>query len=228
MRNGIVELDPLDGFSSPRILHTDQRYPPSSALRLNDAKADRFGRIWCGCVSITDESQPVASLARIEPRGGHVILVDEGYRVANGPAIAPDSSFLLHNDSARGITYRFDLDPSSGDVSSKSVWRSFRCEEGSPDGMNFDSDGNVWIAFWGAGCVAQFAPDGRKLREISLPASLVTNVSFGGPDLLDMFVTTAAYRRGNADADAGSDRGGALFHVRDVGVRGVPAHYAVL
>jgi D-xylonolactonase len=228
MQNGIVELDPFDAFSDLRFLHTDQRYPPSSKLRLNDAKADRFGRVWCGCVSLTAESQAVASVARIDPRDGCVLWVDDGYQVANGPAISPDSTYMLHSDSARGITYRFDLDQATGCVISKSVWRAFESSDGSPDGMNFDSEGNVWIAFWGGGCIAQFAPDGRKLREISLPASLVTNVCFGGPDLLDMFVTTAANCPPNVDAGAWSDRGGALFHVRDVGVSGVPAYVAAL
>ena len=36
--------------------------------------------------------------------------VDTGYRVTNGPAFSPVGDTMYHNDSARQVTYAFDLD----------------------------------------------------------------------------------------------------------------------
>jgi D-xylonolactonase len=227
LRDGVAVLNVSDPVAVPKMLFTDRRYPPTAALRLNDAKVDAHGKVWCGCVSVEDESQPIASLARIELSSGRVEIVDEGYKVANGPAFSPDGTFMLHSDSAMRLVYRFDLDPSSGEVLGKRIWKAFAEGEGCPDGMNFDAAGNVWIAFWGAGKVGCFTPSGICLLDLKLPTKFVTNVCFGGPQLDQLYVTSAS-----PDADdqprSNYPLAGALFEVSNIAAFGLPCREARL
>ncbi len=70
----------------------------------------------------------------------------------------------------------------------------------------------------------QFSPSGELLREILLPTAQVTSVSFGGPALDELYITT-----GREDVSA-EDRhllrhafSGQLFKVTGLGAHGVPA-----
>ena len=227
LRDGVAVLDISDTAAAVQTLSTDRAYPPASELRLNDAKIDSHGNLWCGCVSTEDESRPIASLARIDLSSGRVEIVDEGYQVANGPAFSPDGAFMLHSDSARRVVFRFDLDPCSGEILGKRIWKTFTEEEGYPDGMNFDAAGNVWIAFWGAGKVGCFTPLGLRRLDIDLPAQFVTSVCFGGPRLDHLYVTSAS-----PDADdqpsSGQPLAGALFEISNIAAFGLPCREATL
>lgn len=131
-----------------------------------------------------------------------------------GPAFSADGRFLYHNDSGRGIVYRFELDPGGG-IRDRRVWLQFAPYEGKPDGMTVDAEGGLWIAFWGAGCIRRYRADGQLDRAIGLPASQVTSCCFAGPQLDRPFVTSAA------DGVPEEPLAGALFEV-EPGVRGLP------
>jgi sugar lactone lactonase YvrE len=93
--------------------------------------------------------------------------------------------------------------------------------EGYPDGMCFDTEGCVWVAHWGAGCVSRFAPDATLLRRVSLPTSHITNVCFGGAGLDRLFVSSA--RAGlSEDQLCREPLAGALFEVLEPGAIGLP------
>lgn len=186
-------------------------HPPTN--RLNDAKADQWGRIWAGSMPM-NAGHPGGHLFRLDP-DCTVTHVDTGYSVANGPAISPDGNWLFHTDSAAGKVYRFALDEQG--VSDKRLFLQFEPDWGSPDGMTFDAEGGLWIACWGGGCVARFDLDGRVDRTIRLPASQITNVCFAGPALDQMFVTSAS------DGKPDEPLAGSLFRV-DGGVCGLLPH----
>lgn len=197
-----------------------QPFLHNPALRLNDAKADSSGAVWAGSLNNDNESQSHGCLYRLGV-SGELSLVDDGYQVANGPAIDADGKLMLHTDSGRRTIYAFDLDAPAGKLSNKRVWKVFSEDEGYPDGMCFDADGAVWIAHWGAGCISRFSADGRLLRRITLPTSNVTNVCFAGPKLDRLFVTTA--RTGLAvKALEEQPEAGNLFEVLDPGTTGLP------
>lgn len=191
-------------------------------LRLNDAKADAAGRVWAGSLNNDDESQPLGALFRLDPDGS-VRKADDGYNVANGPAISQDGRTLLHTDSARRTIHAFDLDADAGTLSGKRVWRVFEEDEGYPDGMNFDADGRLWVAHWGAGCISQFDMAGQLLQRLKLPVSNVTNLAFGGPGLDRLFVTTA-WQGLNPSQREQEPLAGALFEITDHGSRGIAPH----
>jgi sugar lactone lactonase YvrE len=77
-----------------------------------------------------------------------------------------------------------------------------------PDGLTVDSQGNVWSARWDGSCVVRHTPDGSPTLTIGLPTPNITSLAFGGEDLQDLYVTSAAVGEPqNASA-------GALFRVR--------------
>jgi xylono-1,5-lactonase len=182
--------------------------------RMNDAKTDRQGRIWAG--SMCDGQARSGLLHRIDPDFS-THRMDDGYRIANGPAITPDGRSLMHTDTGDAVIYRFDLDD-SGTLSGKRIFRRFDpAEEGRPDGMIFDADEGLWVAHWGGGRLSRYDLEGRLTARIDLPASQVTSLAFAGDGLSRMFVTSAA------DGREGEPAAGALFEVRGHGTRGVPA-----
>ena len=191
-------------------------------LRLNDAKADAAGNIWAGSLNNDDESRSEGCLFRLSP-AGELTVVDDGYCVANGPAISPDGRTFLHTDSARRTIFAFDFDAAAGTLKNKRIWKIFATEEGYPDGMNFDASGNLWVAHWGAGYVSCFSPTGILLRRVGLPVSQVTNVAFGGESLDRLFVTSARIGL-EASQLAQEPLAGGLFEINTHGVVGMSQH----
>jgi sugar lactone lactonase YvrE len=68
-----------------------------------------------------------------------------------------------------------------------------------PDGMTVDSEGGIWVAYFGAGQVRRFDRSGALDAVIHLPVSQVTSCCFGGPDLSELYITSAAYQLSEAD-----------------------------
>ena len=64
-----------------------------------------------------------------------------------------------------------------------------------PDGCIVDSHGFVWSAMFGAGCVRRYDPStGECVAEVRLPkeaGTQCTACAWGGPDLGDLYITSA-------------------------------------
>ncbi len=206
-RSGIayLSLDPL------RITPLASPEPDRPGNRFNDAKADAVGRIWAGTMPM-DGALPTGALYRLDPDGA-ISRVDDGYTIANGPAISPDGHWLYHTDTKLRTVFRYALRDDAS-LGPRGTFIRFENGWGFPDGMTFDAEGGLWIAHWGTGCVGRFDGLGKRERVIALPASQITSCAFAGSDLDRLFVTSAAL---GVDEPAG----GALFEV-DPGCRGLP------
>jgi sugar lactone lactonase YvrE len=62
---------------------------------------------------------------------------------------------------------------------------------GLPDGLTLDAEGFVWSAEWYGSRISSHASDGTLERQISVPAKQCSSLIFGGPELQDIFVTSA-------------------------------------
>lgn len=206
-RSGFAELT-LDPLTITPIVDPE---PDLQDNRLNDAKADRWGRIWAGSMPLTAD-RPTGSLYCMDAARS-VTRVDTGYSVANGPAISPDNHWLYHTDTPKGVVYRFAL--GADGVRDRRVFIRFDKEWGKPDGMTVDVESHLWIAHWGGSRISRFTPEGALEKSIVLPASQITNICFAGERLDRMFVTSAA------DGLPDEVLAGALFEV-DAGVAGLP------
>ena len=118
------------------------------------------------------------------------------------------------------IVHDLDADGSVDAVVAASVRPS--SSVGFPDGLAVDTEGGVWVAAYGTGCVVRFAPDGEEDRRIAVPANEVTSLCFAGADLDELIVVSAD------NTDDSSSAAGSIFRVSadEVGAAGLPAPLA--
>ena len=86
--------------------------------------------------------------------------------------------------------------------------------------MTIDTDGNLWVAVFGGGCVLHVDPRRKDalLEEIKLPANQITSAAWGGPNLDELYITSA-------DQDIKTPKGeksGGLFRVTGLKAKGFP------
>ena len=91
---------------------------------------------------------------------------------------------------------------------------------GLPDGLIVDAEGFVWTALWDGYSLERYDPDGRLERTLALPVQYPTSLAFGGPDLTDLYITSALCEIPHAERAAAAPAGG-LFRIRGAG-RGLP------
>jgi sugar lactone lactonase YvrE len=205
----------LDPLRLERIADPEPQLPDN---RLNDAKADAWGAIWAGTMPVAPgppATWPASGGLYRLAADGAVSRHDSGITIANGPAFSPDGRTMYHTDSARHTVYRFALD-AAGNPGPRQVHIACDPAEGAPDGMTCDSEGGLWIGFYGGSRVARYTPDGKFDRAIALPTPQITNVVFAGPALDRMFVTSAG------DGLPQDPLAGALFEVTGHGATGLP------
>jgi len=198
---GLAEADPEAG--QYRVIANPEPALPDN--RFNDAKVDRAGRLWAGTMD-DSETQSTGALYRFDS-AHRWTTVDSHYAVTNGPAFSPAGDVLYHNDSARQLTYAFDLDP-DGNAANRRIFARYGEGDGYPDGMTVDREGCLWIAFWDGWCVRRLSPGGELLATFSLPVQRPTSCAFGGDGFNQLFVTSASIGLGEAELAAQPDAGG--------------------
>jgi D-xylono/L-arabinono-1,4-lactonase len=187
--------------------------PEVRRSRFNDVAADPAGRVFCGTMGMPDRN---GRLYRLELDGTlHVALHDVG--ISNGIGFSPDQEHVYYTDTSLSRIDVFDYDVSTGEIANRRPFAKVSPGDGLPDGMTVDKQGGVWSARWDGSCLVRYTPDGHEARRVTFPAKKVSSAIFGGPDLRDLYVTTAG---GDNRADEGSGAG-ALFRVRP-GIQGLP------
>ena len=181
---GFASID-FEADSIEMIANPEEDIPGN---RLNDGKTDAQGRFWAGTMDNSEKAKR-GSLYRLDPDLKWT-RADSGYHVTNGPAFDPSRGRMYHTDSAPRTIYLFDL-AGSGEASNKRVFIQFGEDDGHPDGMTVDSDGNLWVCFWDGWCIRRFSPDGDVIETIDMPVQRPTSCCFGGPQLDQMYVTSA-------------------------------------
>jgi sugar lactone lactonase YvrE len=178
-----------DGSDEPILLADEVDGHP---CRMNDCIADPQGRLLAGsCLYESNrEDYPLGHLMRVD-HDGSVHILDDGIRLANGLGFSPDGRTLYFSDSADRVIYAYDYDVERGEVRHRRPFVRTPLEEGLPDGLTVDAEGFIWSAQWFGSCVMRYDPDGRVERKIPVPAKQTSSVAFGGPDLTDLFVTSA-------------------------------------
>lgn len=188
-------------------------------LRCNDGKPDAAGRFWIGRMGL-DAAPGSGSLLRVES-GGRISPVLTGLTQPNGLGWSRDGRTMYHVDSGRLEVRAFPFEPSTGELGEPRTLIRFPDDGSVPDGLAVDADGCLWVARWGAGCIVSVSPEGELLDRVDLPVSQPSSCAFGGPDLGDLYITTA---REDLPPDrlAREPLAGGLFRCRP-GVRGLIA-----
>jgi xylono-1,5-lactonase len=159
------------------------------AMIYNDLKTDRWGRLWVGTSHIR-EQETRGALWCVKDRKTWA-LGDVGFPVSNGPAFSRDGRRMYFNDSANYRTFVYDISPDDLRPRNRTLFASYTEEEGMPDGLTVDAEGCIWTAQWAGARVIRLSPTGEKLFTLNVPSGHVTSVAFGGPDLDELFITTA-------------------------------------
>jgi sugar lactone lactonase YvrE len=175
LQSGIALFNFFD--SDDNINWISKEFPEKTDQRLNDAKIDKYGRLWFGSISSVDESHPIGSLARFNFENNKLEIIDSDYKVTNGPAFNFDNTIMLHNDSGNKITYKFQLDQNSGDILNKSIWRTYDDNDGYPDGMNFDLEDTILPSVISLISGAFGWLIGRKKENVEVQKTEIENVS---------------------------------------------------
>ncbi len=189
--------------------------PEERDTRFNDVIADPRGSVFCG--TMPTDTQP-ARLYRLDPDGSlTVVLQDIG--LSNGLGFTLDRKQMYYTDSFARKIYVFDYDEATSEISNQRVFVETPEGEGEgiPDGMTVDADGYVWSARAGGSALVRYTPDGVQDMRIPFPAKMVSSVTFGGPDMDEIYVTTIG---GDNRVELGPGAGG-LFRL-NLGIRGVP------
>lgn len=210
LQGGFALLDPESG--GPRLVAEVEA--GERRTRLNDGKCDAAGRFWAGTME-HEGREPIGSLYRLDP-GGAVRPMVTGVSLSNGLGWSPDRRTMYYVDSPTRRVDAFDFDLAAGEVANRRTLVALEREAGIPDGLAVDAEGHVWLALWGGSAVRRYSPSGQLAGIVDLPASLITSCTFGGPDLDELYITSA--RR---DLRRPEPAAGGIFRVRP-GVTGLP------
>jgi sugar lactone lactonase YvrE len=193
--------------------------PAGAGARFNDAAVDPAGRVWVGSMH-TGETDPVGALYRLDS-GGTLTPVLTGATVSNGIGWSPDGHLMYYADSPLRRIDVLDYDPATGEAFQRRVFADLSAAGGFPDGLTVDADGCVWVAMFAGGALRRFTPSGQQDAVLPLPVSHPTSCAFGGPDLAELYVTTATRDLGEEER-AAQPLAGRLLRLRP-GPAGLPS-----
>lgn len=192
---------------------------PDGNYRLNEIKCDPAGAVWFGTMRDFGLT-PTGSVNRYDVRHG-VRTLRADMTVPNALDFSPDGQWVYCADTRAGSIERARFDAQTGITGAWSPLIAADAAPGKPDGLAVDSDGFLWNARFGGGCVARFSPSGQLDSLVTLPVSQPTSCVFGGRSLTTLYITTA--RQGlNLERQAREPLAGAVFAC-ETAVAGHPA-----
>ncbi|MEU9051714.1 SMP-30/gluconolactonase/LRE family protein [Streptomyces sp. NPDC048384] len=193
LRDGVAVLDPDHNF---RWLH----HEPVPGRRANDAAVAPDGSLWAGTMRY-DEAAGGGTLSRITGEASVEVVLDD-VAVSNGTGWSPDGRLMYYIDSP---TRRVDVfDFADGRPVNRRPLVEIEDGAGFPDGLTVDAEGCVWVALWDGAAVRRYTPAGELDRIVPLPVPRVTACTFAGPDLTDLYITTARVGLASPPALSGS------------------------
>lgn len=181
LEDGLHLCDPDD--RSYRLLSA---FPTELGGRCNDATADLSGNIITGKLNLA--KAPGSTWQYSLVRGW--TMLDPDISNTNGPAVfgTPDRATLVVGDTAAHY-YAYDYDAAAATVGTRRVYGDMSDLEGGPDGSCCDSEDGLWCAIVGGSQLVRLTGDGVS-ETIQLPVTTPTDVTFGGPALDRLYVTT--------------------------------------
>ena len=212
LRDSVAVVN-LDGSALRTITPVD---PQDADTRLNDGKVDPTGGLVFGTLS--ESRQPAGGCYRLGRRST-LQQVFPGMTLSNGLGWdVPRGRFYLVDS----WTWRIDVcdfNAATGEVSDRRQFATIDPQEGLPDGLSVDVEGGVWVALFGGGAVRRYDSDGVLSEVVSVPVTYPTSLTFGGPNLRTVFVTSSRHRMSRAQRRAEQLAGAVLTF--DAAISGV-------
>jgi len=181
-------------------------WDPVPRTRTNDGRVHPCGALWISTMSWTFEAGQGTIWIYA---GGRLRPIVTGLAIPNAICFSADGATGYFADSKAGVLYRIALDPLTG-VPTGERQLFAEVTDGGPDGAVVDADGLLWNARWGGAAVDAYAPDGRRLKSIALPARQTSCPCFVGA-AADRMIVTSAYEGYDAEAQAADPAAGQTF-----------------
>ncbi len=204
----ILDLSP-DGVLSV----IADRFDGKPLKSLNDLTVDARGNIYWTDPEGSSLKNPVGNVFRVTPAGA-VSKIAGGLAFPNGLEVDPAGKFLYVIESQSKKILRYEVPADDRPLGKATVFFDLGGSGG--DGCVFDAAGNLWVADFhrpktGRGRITVLSGEAKVLGHLDIPAKVVSNVTFSGPNMDEVFCTT------------GSPDG--VFHAK-VGVKGFAGHPA--
>ncbi len=152
---------------------------------INTIRVDPVGRLYA-----TEETSPTQNAGRLVKfdLDGSVKVIDTGLSYGNTIDFSPDGHQMYVADTTRRCVIQYDLDE-AGNPKDQRKFAMFETDDGVPDGLVVDAEGNVWVTSWFGGKVKGYDSLGNWIGDLLIPVQNVTSVCTCRGHLL---VTTAS------------------------------------
>lgn len=208
-KDGLYLINFKLGLKKPFVLPPDL----SEIHYLNDSKCGPDGRLWVGSSDSffkKFKEAPQTAYSNYPFENAKLFSVDaEGeiqthlskVALSNGLEWDRKTNKFYHIDSSKYAIFQYELTENGQLVFEKIVY-SFKMDEGFPDGMTIDSEGNLYVALFKGGLMATTSKESTRvvcinpqelkiIEEYIIPISYVTSCTIGGKNLDTLFITTA-------------------------------------
>jgi len=155
----------------------------STANQPNDIAISPNGTLYASDPNWKDST---GKLWKVDEDGFHLLESEMG--TANGIEVSNDGKKLYVNESVQRKIWVYDI-IENGDIANKQLFYTF--EDFGLDGMRCDNKGNLYVCRYDAGMVVVIDPSGKIIRKILLKGKKPSNITFGGKDKKQCFVTLA-------------------------------------
>ena len=157
-------------------------------IRYNDGKRDPKGRLLLGTTGYKRFKEKQCTLYSHDGNSSKILV--SGTSISNGIGFYKNFLYFIDTPTRKVGRYIYDEE---GNATFDKYIVSIE-GEGVPDGMDVDTEGNLYVAIWGGSRVEKYNQAGEKIGEIRIPALNVTSVCIAGEKL---YITTAMHDDGS-------------------------------
>lgn len=158
-----------------------------STMRTNDGFVGPDGTFVFGSMQKSPSNQ-IGELFSVNSQGT-LTLLEKGWGIPNTFCWESECELIVSDSFSKSI-FRYEW--SGGALSNRKLYTKHEFFGSSaPDGGAIDSNGNLFLASWGDGCVLVFNSLGVLLETIDLPIEQPSSCAFGGKNMDTMLVTSA-------------------------------------
>ncbi|WP_434360045.1 SMP-30/gluconolactonase/LRE family protein [Parasalinivibrio latis] len=197
-KNGLYHCDKRFGA----LLSLGNPVSNPSDLRLNDCTVSPAGDLWFGSMNGADLEAPDGEIFILHRNTLKIEKLDVGFSVSNGISFDKDRRRVYITNMFKRQVFVYQLEADFRTVRSKEVFLELPEQEGYPDGLKTDSEGNLYVCHWDAGLISIWNPQGDNVQKLKLPVKHATRCTFGGSELRDLYVTSGNYEMSDEEKHA--------------------------
>jgi sugar lactone lactonase YvrE len=162
----------------------------------NDASSDDAGGVYFTASGVFSLNAPREGALLYLAKDGKITRLASNLHYANGVYFdaAQQAVFLSEHFAQRVLRFPVvapgELGPPEvfANLPVASLGKTVPYERAGPDGLETDADGNLYVAYYGAGLVLALSPEGEMTGRVDINEMLTTNVTLSA-DENSLFVT---------------------------------------